>query len=327
MKTILVNASAAKIGGAATVIDSFLNHIDENESISYIVICGIGNLKQKKNVKFIRLTTVGIWSFLFSVWFIWILVFRFRPDKIISFNNLNAHGIGKAGVTYFHQPKLLNWNYSQPKLYLYDWVIKHFLLQNSWVVQSTLVQQQLIAKYPALKGKVTVSWPGFEVPETSKDLPDIPKNITGIFPVTSDSPHKNIRMFWQLHEVFQSLDIHVASLLGRHNSPDRPNYHHLKAVPRDVLFGIYEQMDFLVFTSLEETVGLPVFEFLQSGKPAFVYAAPYAEYYYHHFSQPNNLILFDSVADFKDKFISYRQTPSSQNDFSKGEWYKVFDLL
>jgi hypothetical protein len=327
MKTILVNASAAKTGGAATVVRSFYNAIDEAADSRFVLVCGLSGLPKKKNVNVIPISTSGFWTFIFSTVLIGVLVLWFRPKRILSFNNLNYIFSKSNGISFFHQSKLFGKKYPQRKLLFYDWVIKIFLLKNFWVVQSRLVKEQLISKYPALNGRVTVAWPGFEIPKPSKHLPYIPEIVKGIFPVSSDSPHKNIGLFWQLHEVFETLDIHVVSLLGRYNSRDLPNYHHLEELPRDILFEIYQKMDFLLFTSLEETVGLPIFEFLQTGKPAFVYAAPYAEYYYQYFSRPKNLILFNSVEDFKVKFIDYRHTALSLEDYSKGEWPKVFELL
>lgn len=326
MKKILINASAAKIGGASTIVRSFYSKLDDSDQVNYILICGLKDLPYKKNVRIIALSTSGIWSILFSALGIGLFNLWFRPNKIISFNNINYIFSKSSGITFFHQSKLFLEKQSQPKLFIYDWIIKHFLIQNSWVVQSEHVAQQLIAKYPSLNGKTTAAWPGFHIPETIQQ-PALPSQVKGIFPVTSVSHHKNLDLFWQLHEVFADLNIHVATLLANQDVPQKSHYHHLKPLSRKEIFGVYTHLEFMVFTSREETVGLPIFEFLQTGKPVFVYAAPYAVYYYEYFSKPENLILFNSVEDFRAQFLAYNNLPSNRHDYSDGEWYKVFDLI
>ena len=326
MKNVLINASAAKIGGASTIVRSFYSKLDDSDQVNYILICGLKELPDKKNVKVIPLSTSGIWSILFSALRIGLFNFWFRPSKIISFNNINYLFSKSKGITFFHQSKLFLEKPNQLKLYIYDWIIKHFLLQNSWVVQSEHVAQQLTAKYPSLHGKTTVAWPGFHIPETIQ-IPDLPSHIKGIFPVTSVSHHKNLDLFWQLHEAFAELNIHVATLLADQDVPQKSHYHHIKPLPSAEIFGIYKLLDFMVFTSTEESVGLPIFEFLQTGKPVFVYAAPYAVYYYEYFSRPENMILFNSAEDFKAQFLACNNLSSNRFDYSRGEWYKVFDLI
>ncbi len=326
MKKILINASAAKIGGASTIVRSFYSNLDDSDQVNFILICGLKDLPYQKNVRIIPLSTSGIWSILFSALGIGLFKLWFRPNKIISFNNINYIFSKSRGITFFHQSKLFLEKQSQSKLFIYDWIIKNFLLQNYWVVQSEHVAQQFIAKYPSLQGRTTVAWPGFYIPETIQK-PALPPQIKGIFPATSVSRHKNLDLFWQLHEVFSDLNIHVATLLANQDVPQKSHYHHLNPLSTAEIFGAYKDLDFMVFTSTEETVGLPIFEFLQTGKPVFVYAAPYAVYYYEYFSRPKNLVLFNSVEDFKVQFLAYNNLPSNRFDYSNGEWYKVFELI
>jgi hypothetical protein len=98
-------------------------------------------------------------------------------------------------------------------------------------------------------------------------------------------------------------------------------------ISRGCLFKVYQKVDFLIFSSTEETVGLPIFEFLQTGKPAFVFAAPYAVYLHKQFNSPSNFVLFSSVEDFKKKFLNHISEFNNRMDYSIGEWDKILSLL
>ncbi len=334
MKTILINATAAKYGGAESIIRTFVDAIAENDNFHFYIISPLKFETNRSNITLIYKETHGIQTILFATVGILYHIFKLRADKVISFSNVNSVLFTKKGITYFHQSKALN-NYNEIKLKVYRFLIKYVLRGNIFIVQSEYIKQLFKKKFNYADEQVISCWPGFseQLPEINKDIFQTIKknkyNQIGIVPISYNAAQKNLILLEKLIPFFKTNNIKIISLLPSDSKmlSDTDVFINIGQIPRKELFGLYELVNFLIFPSKDETVGLPIFEFLQSGKPAFVYNAPYAINFYEQFNKPNNFILFETIQEFQNLYYYRVEETFIKVDYSQGEWNKIFNLL
>lgn len=331
---ILINATASKTGGAETIIRSFAEQLNKYSQHHFILLTPVVFKSLPTNVTLINKSTSGIETLLFATLGIKTYVNKYKPCKILSFTNLNYILNPTIGITYFHQFKLLEKGHKDFKLKIYDIIIKLFLKKNIFVVQTDYVVQAFIQKYLFSKKSIISCWPGFTKPvlhktasviENHKLITASNTNFIGLLPIAYDAPHKNVQLVRDLQAFWSDQKVKIVTCLEP--SLNDRELIHLGLLSRKQLFKLYQDVDFLIFPSLSETVGLPIFEFLVTGKPAFVYAADYAKKLYKQFNRPDNMILFEDIEEFKSLFLSNINKTTTAADFSDGEWYKIFELL
>ncbi|APX98897.1 glycosyltransferase family protein [Lacinutrix venerupis] len=332
MKTILVNASAANTGGAETILRTFVSEIKKETQYKFVILSPHKFNLAEKHITFEYAKTSGFKTVWFTIKGIGKYVKKYSPNKIISFNNLNYIFKPGIGITYFHQPKALEKGYSDVKIKVYQFIISKFLKKNTFIVQSEYIRNKFLKMFNYEEDEVISCWPGFIIPKQDTSLNSkISSNFKhkGLLPIAYASPHKNVKSLEEIYGFLEENNIEITTLLNPANNylSASKNINSIGAITRQQLFGLYKDIDFLIFTSKDETVGLPIFEFLQTGKPAFVYAADYAIEFNKQFGNPENLVLFKDAEEFKTLFLQKINCTSKPFDYSKGEWYKIIDLI
>ncbi len=329
-QTIIVNASTSKTGGAETIIRAFVSELDKFPTYQFILLCGLKFEKIPDNVELITKSTSGFKSVLFAIVGIRKYVKRFNPLRIISFTNLNYILKPELGITYFHQFKLLDdKNNQELKLKVYHLIISSFLKLNYFVVQAPHVKSAFLAHYPFAQNRIISCWPGFLKENSSLGkIDNIEMNsnsLNGLVPIAYDSPYKGMDIIERIERFLVQERIFIYTCLDRETKIS--NTSDLGAQSRQDLFNLYQKVDFLLFPSKVETVGLPIFEFLNTGKPAFVADAEYSRALYLKFDKPENFFIFKDIEHLKNLILSKRGTKIAPFDYSKGEWWKVIDLI
>lgn len=334
MKSIIVNASGAKFGGAEAIVRTFVDCIKEDENVQFYIISSLKFENKSSNITYIHKETKGIATIFFATIGVLYYIFSLRATKIISFSNVNSILFTKKGITYFHQPKALK-NYNEIKLKIYRFLIKKVLRENVFIVQSNYIKQLFEQEFLYSDEKVISCWPGFlkEIPEKNEyifqTIKKLKYNQIGIVPISYNAEHKNLNLLEQLTPFLKANKIKIISLLPSNSKilSDTDVFIKIGQIQRKELFALYELVDFLIFPSKDETVGLPIFEFIQSGKPAFVYNAPYAANFYEKFNSPYNFILFETIQEFQNLYPTRVNEKHIRVDYSQGEWNKIFNLL
>lgn len=335
-KVVIINAAAAKTGGAETIVRTCVENIKSATHIEFILITSLQFKELPGHIKQVSFETSGIKTLLFSIFGVYRFYKKYNASKILSFTNLNCILIPSKGITYFHQLKGLEKGHKDLKLKIYDILIKRFLNANIFILQSNYTRELFLRKFRVKENQVISSWPGFTLPNTIKlprrfqnKLKCITSNSKGILPIAFPTPHKNVKFVEQLDSFFTNNNVKIITLFSQEDSIEENNnsFLNIGKTTREELFEIYKESDFMIFPSKSETVGLPIFEFLQTGKPAFVFSAEYAVKFYHQFNKPDNFILFKDAEDFKRLFLQYKDISVIPIDFSKGEWNKILQLL
>jgi len=325
-KTILVNASGTKFGGAKTIIDTYLHWIiNNNLNDEFVFILGYQpDLKLSRNIKVIVKPTSGIATFLFSTITIIRFVLKFKPSKLISFNNVNLLIPCVERITYFHQTKLFEPTFSIKKV-LYNFAIKR-LKKSKFITQSELVKSLFLKKYPGYN--VIVKWPGFSVPlikggDVSKfceQLREQGKRLL-LVPITDiRMSHKNFALIFQYSKLLNELNIDVIVTSNQYQHSSKDNIHFVGKLERNEIFNLYRIVDGVLFPSNAETVGLPIFEAASNGLPVWVLSKPYSKFFYQHFGEPKNIILFEEHKLIDHLHFDGRYTEKPTNKYSNSDW-------
>ena len=329
---ILINGSAAKFGGAKTILETYVQWIREHDnSNEYIIVAGFANESDlPSNIRWVKKTTFGLASFLYTTLFIYFDIRRFSPDIIFSFNNINFLFSGVRRITYFHQ--LMMFNNKLDKTFLYKLAIKYFLKKTKFIVQSEYIKQLFLTEFGS-KVNVVVRWPGFIVPESKRTsiIKGILKKHAGkkilICPYTSTTlPHKNFQLILSTQATLKEKNIIVLVTAPQQEVVDSEVIDCIGLLPKEELYALYAGADGMIFPSIHETLGLPIFEFAETGKPVLVYERDYIRPYYQKFNNPVNIILFndDTFIDSLDKITEEYCTAPCQI-YRQGEWEELFE--
>lgn len=174
--------------------------------------------------------------------------------------------------------------------YLFRWDIHknaHVIVQQDWM------RQEFLRRYPLRKGQVVVARP-----IASSEMNDQPSSSPRPLRIASSSAplvlvyptlprvFKNVELIGELARTLADEHIRfVVTIDGTENSyaqyikreyGNLPNLQLIGHQPRAVIEQIYENADALFFPSRLESWGLPLSEFMRTGKPIFAADLPYA---------------------------------------------------
>ncbi|MFT4809543.1 MAG: hypothetical protein ACI9LX_002893 [Paraglaciecola sp.] len=294
-KKIIINASAAKYGGAKTIIESFIGWIgDCDDQTQFILMAPQKPEPLPTNVHFVRKETSGISTLLFSCLGIFWFCLKYRVSHCISFNNVNLVLPICRRITYFHQAKVFTEKSLRFRLIA---LAIHLLKESTIVVQSPLIQQRFAEKF-SKHYKLLVKWPGVK-PEVAPHLPvQIDSNkqneLVVLWPVTDPNvSQKNLDWFYQHNDWLVANRIKL--LVTSEQKLDLPNAVALGQISRAQLFDLYQRVDAVLIVSIEETLCLPIFEAASLGAKVIVLNMPYIQAIKEWRGLPQNVQLFDTV--------------------------------
>ncbi len=280
MKTLLINASAAKLGGAKTVVEKFITEADFNGYDSIILLAPPEIIVNRKDVKHISLSTSGLGTFLFSILGVMYFVLKLRVDTILSFNNVNLLLPLCKRLTYFHQFLSL----SQKKIFplaptLIRWTLKYLTYQTLIVVQTQHVKNNFIKRI-GTHNNISVCWPGYNKLEKVEIFTLNLDKGSGVkyafLPITNCSQnHRNFALILDKKNFFVSNNIKL--VMPNSDYFDSDFIINVDYITKFKMGDFLSKIDFLIFPSLEETIGLPLYEVTDHGKPALVLKRPYIE--------------------------------------------------
>ena len=305
---IAVVATAAKHGGSKSIIDDFIKHLDNSALDNIIFYFFIGykiefNLRCTNNFRFIYYPTgsnfnriyfdlFGLKKFEKTNNFIFDTIISFQNNAINSNHNSNQ-------LIYFHNPIAFSTN-KIPIENFRTFFLKYFyvlyfklMLRSSHkiLVQLDFVKNDLITN--GVKNFIKVVRPNLNSLSIPLKTNSNSKEFNLIFPATPYK-YKNhivlieaIRIFKNrylkidkiLHLYFTALDDKTISsfskLLKKYNLEDTVIL--FGRVSTDDLISIYKKCDLLVFPSLLETYGIPLFDAAVAGIPVIAANLPYAK--------------------------------------------------
>lgn len=331
MSIVLVNATSAKMGGARTILESFVSSINPDDGNCYVVVAGYDASSDDvpRNVTWVYKPRGGIRAIAYSMFGVVFTCFRLRTDFVVSLNNVNCIVLSRRKkITYFHQLKTLDSSLSEPKLKIYRTYFRFF--KEPVVVQSPQVKKDFYAMFGEKRREVVVAWPGIEPSVSEYSIAK--KRCHVLVPVASpQSGHKNFNFVVKVaQELGVEWKVSVTAPKGSVEPCELNNIEMVGFKSRVELFDLYRTATCVLMPSTHETIGLPIFEAMSTGTPVVAYDAEYIRGFKEWFGISKGLLLA-SDANKAGQAIRRCQTENinvfSDQDFCKSEWYKIFNML
>ena len=308
MKTYLVIATGAKTGGALTIINLFLEWAATKDKYKFILIAPKVFLK-KKNITHIKISTSGITTIFFSLIVSIFYIIKYKPSIVISFSNLPiffSKFFKPKVYTYFHNLNLVFKKNLKSKIY--QFLIKYF---SEEVIVQTQYSKKIVKSF--FNKKIHIIWPGVMNHLKKKKKLFFKKTVFAqstylFYPVTNIyNKNKNFKFLIERSSFFKKNDIKIILPATSKLSSRQKNNDFLKFIgPLKIekMYQVYKMCSATIFLSLNESLGLPIYESLSLGKPTFVFERPYIKENLRQFKKDRLLILFKEK-EFEKKIIKY----------------------
>lgn len=302
-KNVLINASAAKCGGALTILNLFCRSKSSDEFNFYFIISPVKPSFLPKHSKWIKLSTSGVYTTIFSLLVVNFYYFIYKCDKVISFSNLNSVLPLKERVTYFHNILICDSPAIKYKLIRF---VHKYLNQKTcmYIFQTDFVYQRFLAVFFKVDF-FKIAWPGLEldlsgVSKISDDGAQVKEHMNKYYvvPIVNlDNLHKNFKMIVNIaSQLVESKHIEFRVTAKSIVFPGLPhNIKFIGPLTREDFLNEVANSSGVLNVSTNETLCLPIFESICLNKPAFVLNADFLSGLYSHFSEINGLYVFNDV--------------------------------
>lgn len=253
---------------------------------------------------------------------------RLQPKLWLSMHDVTARLCKTPQFLYCHNPSpFFDWSTRLPvfdlKFFLFSRLYHHLYRwdihkNEQIIVQQEWLRREFVQRYGLCPQRVLVARPIVRAPNLRADATLTLRRPTGDQPFiflypTLPRVFKNIEFLAKLaHELAQEPIEFWITINGRENRYAKfleKRYGRTKTFrligrqPREKLFELYRQVDCLIFPSRLETWGLPLSEFMETGKPILAADLPYAREVLQNYPMAN-LISIDNVGATADTIRS-----------------------
>ena len=318
MKTFLIIASAAKNGGALTIINKFIEWAG-TKKYKFVVVAPKIFVPIKTNIFHIEIKTSNILSPFFTLFCSLFFIIKYKPDISISFNNLPilfSFFFKTKSYTYFHNLDLATEN--NFKSIIYRFLIKNF---SDEIIVQTPYTKKIIKSF--FKKKINLIWPGILYYKNKKKNFDERKIFMTnskifLYPVSDVLiKNKNFEFILKFSKFFISNAIKIVIPCNPPEFLPKNSNEFLifmGNVEHQEMMQIYKKCYATLFLSFQESYGLPIYESLFNSKPVFVLKKDYIKYNLNYFKKDPLLILF-SENKFEKTLLNYLR----QNNLKKNK--------
>jgi glycosyltransferase involved in cell wall biosynthesis len=296
-KRIIINATAGKVGGTKTIVDSFLLWIAANDTQSEFLLLAPNCPRDiPKNVTYIKKSTSGINTLWFSCLAVSLRVFLFRATHIICFNNINLLLPLCKRITYFHQAKLFT--EKSLRFRAMAFVIR-CLRGSTYIFQTPLLKDCFVNMFGE-RYVLQLKWAGI-TPENVQKLEQPQRikeqeGITLLWPVTNPfAKQKNLDWFYKNKAWLEENSIKL--LVTSQEELDLPGACSIGLLDRKSLFELYQKVNAVIIVSTEESFCLPIFEAASLGTSVLVLKMPHIEAIHNWRPLPEHIQVFSDTSE------------------------------
>ncbi len=324
MVKVLVNATAAKEGGALTILNRFCTSKKDCTQKAYVIMSPIKPSVMPFNAQWIQKSTNGFYTLYFALILSWFFARAYGCKEIISFSNVNTLLPIVKKTTYFHN--LLIIFDRSIKFRVLRFVLSHlFQSSSSFIFQTPYVRDEFVKCFK-YSPSCQVLWPGISSVQSHSIDNAVIRNLLSckgtnlVFPVMDiKHEHKNFKLIVKLS----------SNILAKHIKFFVPVDELPEGTPKNIIScGKLNHIDFLTLVKLSdgvvvaseyETLCLPIFESLLFNKPAFVLSRDYLVGLKALFGGIPGLYTF---TDSKSFYVNIEKAKSVSHDFVR-EAYTV----
>ncbi|WP_336219199.1 glycosyltransferase [Citrobacter amalonaticus] len=302
MKNVIVSATALASSGGLSILKQFLAFASTQIDITfYIFTPGNVELKIPKNVVRIEIPSKNWLQRIY--WDVFglrqaIKALNIEYSSVVSLQNTSVNVDGKQLV--YIQQSIPFSDIDTPftkigiKIWLYKIFYSHFIFLfsskvDTWLVQTEWMRQAVIKKKNISPHQIQVVKPKFRLDYVERIENSADKNLTNILYPATPFYYKNHRFFIDIlkkiapehlkeirvHFTFKpEMDVDLIRYISSQGLIDNFVFHGV--LSQQKLYELYSSVDFILFPSRLETVGLPLIEAAYLGKLILVSDLPYA---------------------------------------------------
>lgn len=305
-KTIVISAVNLVVGGTLTILRDcleYLSKLSETGDFRIIALVFDKNLALYPNIEYIELQ----WpkkKWVNRLWCEYVSMRKIAEEigpvyLWLSLHDTTPNVVAEHRAVYCHNPfPFYRWSWRELwfnyKIVLFSWFSYFIYKINIHKNRYVIVQQQWIKDafrqmYNLSPEKIIVSIPSKKVDKISPHYIEKDGRYSFIFASSANS-HKNFECLCEAAKLLEN-EIGlgkfrvIITIDGKENKYARWLYSRWRNVSsiefagfmdRNTLFGYYQMVDCMVFPSKVETWGLPISEFMETGKPMIIADCPYA---------------------------------------------------
>ncbi|RDL44048.1 hypothetical protein DN730_10450 [Marinomonas piezotolerans] len=318
MTRVLVNGTAAKEGGALTILNSYIESKSADSQDFFYIFSPICPDVMPVNSKWIRFRTGGFFTLFFSLFLSGLFAVFLRCDKVVSFSNINTMltFFYVKRVTYFHNMLILESN--SIKYRFLRFCLRFFFQYNSKFIFQSYYVKDKFSTVLGLPRFSSVCWPGIK---SYKNVRQDTYEIRGgdfyslVLPITDTSnDNKNFDYALQLLSLDSDSKLRFSVTSspesGALSSCDCLSF--VGSVPHDAFLDSLKRYDGVLILSKTESLCLPIFEALNQQVPVFVLEQDYIKGLYQLFGDIKGLYVF---SDFRSLIESLEQAALDTDDY------------
>lgn len=339
---ILVNDIAASKSGALEILFQVYRYAEtHSEDDEWIFFVGGDYLEDKANIKIIRFPEVKnskLQKLQFDLWKGKRVIEKYKPDVVISLQNIVTFGLKIPQYVYIHQSipyqdvKRFSFLKKEERKYaVYQYVIGTLInlsakIADGIIVQTEWMKDAVSKKARINKEKIEVCLPDVELIEP-EGMAIYKKNE--FFYPTSIAIYKNNEIIEKACEILNAKGINdfKVYLTLPERTISQKNIACIGYLPKERVYQYYQEAN-LIFPSYIETIGLPLIESRSVGGIILAAKCPYAENVLLNYSR---VLYFDpfnakDLADLMER-VMREETPRYQVTIERkveSEWGKAF---
>lgn len=339
MATIIVNATAARKGGAVSILNQFIENTTDSDIYYIFINKNFKPLKKNFNLKYIVIDTERWYKRLF--WDLYGLknwIYKNKLNKriklLISLQNTGIYYKGVNQIVYFHQLLSISkhkWRFYKSNEFscfiyskIYPFFIKKSINKNTKIiVQAEFIKKEFARKFKHPINNIYVCPPVLENDikiNTQFTTPD-PNCISLIYPSN--------KLIYKNHKIL----IDALYYIKQHNNPIlskikiyftiKPkdsiyifneikkkglieNFCFIGTIPHSELLIKLNEMDALLFPSYIETIGLPLLEAAAYGLNILVSDLPYSRNIINDYSGAK-FIKYNDAEDWATNILNIKK--------------------
>lgn len=354
--TIVISAINFTEGGPLTILNECLEYASAHLSKKYVVVALVHDecLFDFPNIRYISFPRSKKSWFLrvyYEYFFFRGLSSELKPYLWLSLHDITPNVTANIKAVYCHNPApFFKISFASawldPRFALfstfYSYLYSINIHKNDYViVQQDWLRREFVSRYSL--ANVVVSHP--EISKSEIDVEKKSRKFTCLFPAFP-RVFKNFEVICKAAEILTAQNINdidlVLTISGKENRYAQSVFSNNKSSlikfvgvqHRGELYELYANSDCMIFPSKLETWGLPLTEYMASGKPILAANLPYAHetlgvYNKAKFFDPDDHILLAKlIIEVRDGIVVYDQPAVSVLDspFARG-WEGVFDVL
>lgn len=347
---IIISAINLRMGGGLTILRDCLGYLSESHiSKEYRIIALVHKkeLANYPNIEYIEFPKSAR-SWLKRLYYEYIsfkkLSNQLNPYLWLSLHDISPRVNAKRQAVYMHNPSIINqiklsdWKYDKTYIVFslfYKYLYKINIHRNDFcIVQQNWFRELCSKLYKIPKNKFIVANPNplLNFANVYKEEFNNKKCLNFFYP-SVPRPFKNFETLCEAATILESKQISnitiTITLDGTENSYANAIYKKYKKcnllifkgfLTKEEMYNQYAATDCLIFPSRLETWGLPISEFIPSGKPMIIADLPYA----HETSQGAQLVAYyktnnaEMLADMMLKLVN--------GDYSRFKYQPYLEL-